>query len=368
MIKISQKGRFCAVCGTQTGPFLDNLCETCYKKENPLDIDIIEMINVEICPLCGNLKVQGTSVSTWNKEEGLETILREIVKRAIIEKIHTDLFYEFEFEDTIEEDKIMNYGVKEFEIFTKITATPFEEFSDFEKDFRTRIKLHRTSCNECSKYKSGYYEGILQIRADNRKLSDPELDRLEDFIDKIMERYEESKMMYILDFETDQDGITCKTSTKYLAETLAREIKNLTAGKLSIAYELKTQARDGTDVYQNTYLVRLPQYTDGDIIEYQELFWVVRSITEDKIKLESLENREIKNFDRNKVNDKGIKKTDSVVIRDYMYVSADGENATVMGLDNYETFDDLVRRLPLHKEVGENIRGFIYEDKNYYLE
>ena len=240
MIRISQKGRFCAVCGTKTGPFLDNFCENCYKKEHPLDIDIIKTVNVEICPLCGNLKVQGTSVSTWNKEESLETILREIVRRAIMEKIQTDLSYELEFEDTIEEDKIMNYGVKEFEVNTTISASPFEEFSDFVKEFQTRVKLQRASCNECSKYKSGYFEGILQVRADNRKLTDLEIDRLEDYIDKIMERYIESKMMYILDFETDQDGITCKTSTKYLAETLAREIKNLTAGKLSVASIIKS--------------------------------------------------------------------------------------------------------------------------------
>ena len=368
MIKISQRGRFCAVCGTKTGPFLNNLCEICYKKEHPLDIEIIKQINVEICPLCGNLKVQGTSVSTWNKDEGLESILREIVRRAILEKIQTDLFYDCEFEDNIEEDKIMNYGVKHFEIQTKVTATPFEEFSNFEKEFITRIKLIRASCGECSKYKSGYFEGILQIRADSRKLSDKEVERLEDHIDGIMKRYEESKMMYILDFETDQDGITCKTSTKYLAETLAREIKNLTAGKLSVAYELKTQARDGTDVYQNTYLVRLPQYTSGDIVEFEKMFWVVRNITESKIRLESLENREIKNFDRKRIKDRGIKKSDSVVSREFMFVSADGENATVMALDNYETFDDLVKRLPMKKEIGENIKGFIYEDKNYYLD
>lgn len=368
MVEISRRGRFCAICGTQTGPFLDNLCEKCYKKEHPLDIEITDMINVEICPLCGNLKVQGTTISTWNKDEELETILREVVRRAIIERIQTDLFFEYEFEDDIEEDKIMNYGVKEFEIRTTISATPHEEFSNFVQEYKTRIKLIRASCNECSKYKSGYFEGILQVRADNRKITEQETEMLENYVDKIMERYEESKMMYILDFETDQDGITCKTSTKYLAETLAREIKNLTAGKLSVAYELKTQARDGTDVYQNTYLVRLPQYTDGDVIEYEGIFWVVRNILESKIKLESLENREVKSFDRNKVNDRGIKKSDSIVGRDFMFVSADGENATMMGLDNYETFDDLVSRLPIHKEIGENVKGFIYEDKNYYLE
>ncbi len=368
MIKISQRGRFCAVCGTITGPFLNNLCETCYKKEHPLDIEIIKIINVEICPLCGNLKIQGTNISTWNKEEGLESIVREVVRRAIMEKIQTELFYDCEFEDTIEEDKIMNYGVKEFEIRTTITATPFEEFSNFEKEFITRIKLLRMSCGECSKYKSGYFEGILQIRADNRKLYEREVERLESHIEKIMERYAESNMMYLLDFEIDQDGITCKTSTKYLAETLAREIKSITAGKLSVAYELKTMARDGTDVYQNTYLVRLPQYTAGDIVEFERIFWVVKHISETKIRLESLENREIKNFARKIVKDRGLKKSDSVVSREYMFVSSDGINAVIMALDNYENYDDVLKRLPLNKVAGDNIKGFIYEDKNYYLE
>ncbi len=368
MIRISQKGRFCAICGTTTGPFLDNFCETCYKKEFPLDINIIENIDVEICPLCGNLKVQGATITTWNKDENLESILREIAKRTIMEKIQSNMYYECEFEDDIEEDKIMNYGVKKFQIKTTITASPFEEFSDFMEEFLTRIQLHRTSCGECSKFKSGYYEGVLQIRADDRKMTEQELERLEAYIDKLMERFEESKMMYILDFKADQDGITCKTSTKYLAETLAREIKNLTAGKMSIAYELKTQAKDGTDIYQNTYLVRLPQYTEGDIIEYEGIFWVVKNIAESQIKLESLENREIKSFDRNRINERAIKKSDSVVSREYMFISTDGENVTIMALDNYETIDDLLKRLPLHKEIGKNMKGFIYEDKNYYLE
>jgi len=368
VIKISQRGRFCAVCGTKTGPFLNNLCETCYKKEHPLDIEIIKRINTVICPSCGKLNIQGTSVSTWNKEEGLEPILREVTRRAIVEKIQTELFYDCKFEDNIEEDKIMNYGVKTFEIQTAITATPFEEFSNFEKEFTTRIKLIRESCGECSKFSSGYFEAILQIRADNRKFSEVEIEKLEDYIEKTMERFAESKMMYILDFETDKDGITCKTSTKYLAETLAREIKSLTAGKLTIAYELKTRAKDGSDVYQNTYLVRLPQYSSGDIVEFERSFWVVRHISEAKIRLESLEDREIKNFDRKKVKDRGLKKSDSVVSRDYMFVSSDGVNATIMALDNYENFDDVLKRLPLNKEVGDNIKGFIYEEKNYYLD
>ena len=368
MIEISQRGRFCAVCGTTMGPFLDNLCENCYKKEYPLDITVPEIINVEICPLCGNLKVQGVSISTVNREEKLEYIIREVVQKTILGKIQADFAYDYKFTDNIEEEKILNYGIKDFDIQIFITATPFEEFSEFEKELTSKVKLNRSSCDQCSKFKAGYFEGILQIRGDNRKLTEQETSKLESYIEKTMERFEDSKLMYIIEFKTDQDGITCKTSTKYLADTLAREIKNITSGKLSIAYELKTMAKDGTDVYTNTYLVKLPKYAIKDIAQYNGIFWIVRQISDSQLKLESLENRDIKDFDRKKVEDQGTRSNDIVVNREYMFVSSDGKNVVIMALDNYENYDDVLRRLPANKVVGDTIKGFIYNGKNYYLE
>jgi nonsense-mediated mRNA decay protein 3 len=364
---ISQSGRFCAVCGTTEGSFLENLCEKCFKKENPLDITVQKKIDVIICPLCQSIKIQSAVVDTWNKEEGLETVMREMVERKILENIYTDLDYHYEFEDDIEESKIMNYGVKEFELRTVIRAKPYEEFSEFEKSYLTRIKMIRTSCDLCVKHKSGYFEAILQIRGENRKLTETEQENIENIIDRIMIRYIDAKMSYIIDPETDSDGFTCKVSTKYLAETLAREIKNATAGKMTVAYELKTKSREGLDVYTNTYLVRLPEYTAGDILEFENKMWIVKQITERQIKLESFDNHEQKKFDRKRVENRGKKLTESVVEREFLFVSSDGKNVVIMALDNYENFDDNLERLPLNKQVGENIIGFIYEDKNYYV-
>lgn len=367
MRKISQSGRFCAVCGTKEGPFLDNLCEKCFIKENPLDIQVQKKINVEICPLCLSIRIQAAVVDTWNKEESMETVMREIIERKILERIYTDIDYDYEFEDDIEESKIMNYGVKKFELKTAISAKPYEEFSEFEQSHLTRIKIIRTSCDLCNKHKSGYFEAILQVRGENRKLSETEEENIEDIIDRMMLRYVDAKMSYIIDPETDADGFTCKVSTKYLAETLGREIKNATAGKMTVAYELKTKSRDGVDVYKNTYLVRLPEYSSGDILEFENKMWLVKQITEKQMKLEAFDNHEQKRFDRKRIENRGKKLTKSVVEREFLFVSSDGKSVVIMALDNYENFDDNLERLPLNKQVGENIIGFIYEDKNYYI-
>ena len=368
MIEISKKGRFCAICGTINGPFIDNLCENCYKKEHPLEIKKLDSLQVEICPECESLRILGSRVDTWKRDESIEEIIREVARRTIIEKIEVDTPLQYEFEDDIEENKIMNYGVKEFAVKTKVYAKPYKDFSEFEEDFTTRLKMRRATCDECSKYKIGYYEAILQVRGEDRKLTPKEEEDIENLIERMMKQYEDAKMAYILDLDVDQDGITAKVSTKFLAESLAKEIKGISAGKIFVAYEHKTTSRDGTDVYTNTYLVKLPIFAKGDVVEYERLLWVVRNVSEQQIKMESLENHEIRQHDRKRVENRGRKKNDEIVNREFMIVSKEKNAVVIMAMDNYENFEDNLERIPPKKEVGENITGFIFDDKNYYLE
>jgi nonsense-mediated mRNA decay protein 3 len=368
VIEISLKGRFCAVCGKKEGPFLDNMCENCYKRENPLEIKIIPSLDIEICPSCGTIFVSRAHIDTWSREESLEEIIREISKSKIIEKINVDFSYNSEFEDDIEESKIMNYGVKFFTMITTITAKPYKEFGEFIREGKTRLKMVRQSCDDCSKYKSGYFEAILQVRGENRKLTEKEEEEIENLIEKMMKQYEDARLAYILDLEVDNDGITANVSTKFLAETIAREIKNFTAGKLTVAYEHKTTSKDGTEVYTNTYLVRLPEFAVNDIIEYENQLWQVKNINENQVKMENLENHLIKNIDRKRVENRAKKRNDEIILREYMLVSKENETVTIMAMDNYENFDDNLERIPPKKKDGEILKGFLLEDRNYYVE
>jgi len=368
VVRISQKGRFCAVCGEEEGPFVDNMCENCYKKEYPLEVNVVPSLDIEICPSCGTIFVSGAHIDTWRREESLEDIVREISQSKILEKINADFTYSSEFEDDIEESKIMNYGVKFFTMNTTIIAKPYKEFGEFRIECKTRLKMVRNSCDDCSKYKSGYFEAILQVRGENRKLTEKEEEEIENLIEKMMKHYEDARLAYILDLEVDNDGITANVSTKFLAETIAREIKNFTAGKLTVAYEHKTTSKDGTEVYTNTYLVRLPEFAVSDIIEYEKQLWQVKSINENQVKMENLENHNIKNIDRKRVENRAKKRNDEIILRDYMLVSRENKIVTIMAMDNYENFDDNLERIPPKKKDGEIIKGFLFEEKNYYVE
>ncbi|MHA1591237.1 MAG: NMD3-related protein [Candidatus Heimdallarchaeaceae archaeon] len=365
---ISERRRFCAICGSMDEVLLDNLCETCYKKEHPLEVELLKSLNIAICTDCGELRVLSTRIDPYVKDESLEEVIREVVRSAVLSKFHSADPYDVEFEDDIKNDKIMNYGVKEFKLRTKITLQPHEEFSPFEKDFVTRLKMKRTICNDCSQYKSGYFEAILQVRADKRKLTDDELERFEDIINTMMKQYEDARLSYILDMEVVPDGITAQVSTKLLASNLAREIQAITAGKLSLAYELKTTKRDGTEVYQNTYLVRLPEFGKDDIIEYEKDIWKINAVNVDQMRLESLTNRQERKIVRKRVEKSAKKLNDLLFPREYMLVSTEGQTVVIMAMDNYESFDDNLERLPLNKEVGSTIKGFLLDEKNYYIE
>jgi len=365
---ISERRRFCAICGAIEGPFLDNLCENCFKKENPLELKKLNSLNVEICPTCGTLKVLGAHVDTWESGQPLEATIREVVRSAIVEKINLESSFQCDFEDNIEESKIMNYGVKEFETKTYVVTKPYEEFGEFEDEFVTRLKMVREICDDCSKYKSGYFEAILQVRGENRKLTDQEQSDIENLIENKMKQFEDARLSYMLDFNVDQDGLTAQISTKFLAEALAREIKGFTSGKLTSAFEHKTTSKDGEEVYTNTYLVRLPEFTQGDIVEYDRVLWVVKNVSDALIKMESLENHEIKKIDRKRVESRAIKRSEEIVEREFMFVSAEANVVTIMAMDNYENFDDNLERLPKNKIIGEQIKGFILDEKNYYLE
>ncbi len=357
---------FCAICGTSKDPFVDNLCETCYKKEKPLDVETIKQIEVEICSSCGTMRIQG---KRFDPEDftNIEEAIREIVKGVVIEKLRIDSPYKHDYSDDIDEEKINYKRLKRFNVTTSITAKPFEEFGEFTAILNTKVNISRMTCDTCSKYKAGYFEAILQVRGENRQITEKEEVRLEELINIIMNKYEGSRMAYILEYDINKKGITAKISTKMLAEELARAIKQKTAGKSTTAYELKTKARDGTDVYQNTYLVRLPKYALEDVIEFENEIWVIKGIIENQIKLESLENHGIKKFDRRRVETDGRRRFYQIVERKFMVISFKGNMATIMAMDNYENFEEKIEKLPKNVKEGQSVEGFLYEDRNYYL-
>ena len=71
--------------------------------------------------------------------------------------------------------------------FGEVYDTPIEETHD------VNVKIIRTACPTCSKVQSGYYESVIQFRADNREIHSEEYKKadeiLSDFSEKMIIRF-----------------------------------------------------------------------------------------------------------------------------------------------------------------------------------
>ncbi len=359
--------RFCAICGTKQGPFVKNLCEECYKKEYPLKINIPDKVEIEICPSCRAIKHKGVTIPTWDEEE-IGGIIGDLARSIVSEKLRVRFPYTLKFDDNIEERKIMNKGVKFFELKTIIQARPYEEFGEVKEEHITKIYTMKVPCNECTKLKGGYFEAIIQIRAENRKPTDDEINTADQIITQVLNDHANSKLMYILDYKIDKNGITGKVSSKLLAEEMAKKIRDSLAATYSVAYELKTVSSEGQKVYTNTYLVKLSKLTKEDIVEFEGTMWKVLDIHKSLIKSENLENHEIKYLHRRTMEEQSEKRNEQIIEREYMVLAKENDIAMMMTMDNYENYEDKWEKLPQGTEVGKTVKGFLFEEKNYYVE
>ncbi|MHA1401992.1 MAG: NMD3-related protein, partial [Candidatus Heimdallarchaeaceae archaeon] len=361
------KGRFCAICGTTVGPFVENLCEKCYLKEYPIDFGTIDKIELELCPSCESISVGGLTVNHLFVDQNLETVIRELAKSKIIEKFNLTVPYRYEFlEEDIEEERIRE-GYKEFKITTRLHVRPHPEFNEISVETTTTIELHKVTCQQCIKFKTGYHEAILQVRGTNRKLTEEEEEKIEQIIREEVGKHGDPKTSYLFEYVTNEEGITTKVSTKFLAEELAKKIKSVMAAKYTVAYKLVTQTRDGRDVYRNTYLVRLPEYIRKDIVEFQDQVWYIIGVKENEVVLLSLENHEQRKVNRKKFENSAKKRTEEIFKREYMYISDEGETAMIMTMDTFENYEEKKAKIPKNAEVGETIKGFILDEKDYYF-
>ncbi len=360
------KGKFCAICGTTKGPFVDNLCEKCYLKEYPPQFNPLKILNMTLCPICESVSVEGLSLDHFQLEETIDTIVRELARSKIIENLKIDVPYRIEFlSDDISEDKIYE-GFKEFELITRIYYRINPAFSEHFIDISTKITINKTVCQQCVKSKSGYHEAILQVRGTNRTLTPQEEEKVKTILLNKLNNFGDPKTSYMFDYTVNKEGITAKISTKMLAEELAKVLKDKMNAKYSVAYTLVTQTRDGKDVYRNTYLVRLPEYIFEDIVEFQGKLWEVIVTEKEEVVLKLLENQEEHKVNRKKFEHSAKKRTDEIVKRKFMYITDEGEDVILMAMDNYENFEEKKKKLPPTVQLGQIIEGFSINSRSYY--
>ncbi len=269
--------RRCPVCGKAIDGNLE-MCPECYAERREifwLD-DIIELIK---CPRCEFFKIKGR----W-REISFEKALIETVQASL--RVHP----EFEVDDVLinplARGEVGKYVVR-------LEGLLDGEFVSVEKVVEVRVR--REICKRCSREAGGYYESIVQIRADGRNVSDDELEVVRRIIDRVLEKERENQKAFISKIVERREGIDYYFGDRNIGRKISRLIADELGGKIIESKKIHTR-KDGQDVYRFTYAVRLPAYRKGDVVEENGKICVVTSQKLGKaISLESGETINLRN-------------------------------------------------------------------------
>ena len=250
---------FCVECGTE-GPVYEGLCVKCFRKRYPV-VKPVETLDVERCETCGAFRLR----AGWSKVD------RELVLPQLLRDAMPPLppYERVGFTQVAREEDANNLAV---------TVKAVGRFRDLAlvQDFHLRVRIKPSICDSCQKQRGRYYEGILQVRGEDRELAPREIRDVRTFVAVRIDRSDDAKA-FISRMEEVHGGLDVYLSKNSLAKGLAREVAGAFGGTVSASPKLFGQ-KEGREVYRVTALVRLAAFQKGDVVRHKGALSEVTSV------------------------------------------------------------------------------------------
>jgi len=267
---------FCIECGKEDEELFKGLCKTCFAAGNSL-IHIPPELEVELCAHCSATHVGDKSMETGQSEEELiaETIVRESVPDE-------------DADDVVLEIDLLNQKGSILEILViasgKVVGVPTK------REYKLNVKLNRSVCPECSKYVSGYYEAVLQLRADDRSLESDEIQSADEIIKHQLEKlFPKNRMAYLSQRLELKEGIDYYLGSLKAARKISNSLKENMGGILGESPRLMGRDKStGKDLYRIWISLRLPFFQKGDFLTHGEHVGQIIDINGRKITIQDL--------------------------------------------------------------------------------
>jgi nonsense-mediated mRNA decay protein 3 len=202
----------CPKCGrTNAGvQFIDAFCPDCY----PFKVKIPEEMEIRICKKCGNVQFRGE----WQPYD------QETVERIVATKCKGD-------HDWADYD--MDKG--------EITFTIKKPGGDIEIKKPYVVKKIIDMCPNCSRQSGGYFEAIIQLRGDEKKIK-----RYMMMLMKLLQR-----TTFVSKVDEKKEGIDLYVGSSKAVVAVMNETGLRTKMSHTLAGE-----RNGKRIYRTTFLVR----------------------------------------------------------------------------------------------------------------
>ena len=345
---------FCPECGRTDVELFEGVCKDCYLKDYQF-LKIPENITVTVCKHC-NAKLEG---GKWQEEEIPE---EEIIYRALENNIEVDELAQDE-EIELEIDQMRGTIA---ECYVEATATVLGELMS--EAHTPNVRINHTVCPDCSKKSSGYYEAVIQLRADERELDSDEIANAEEIIGRVIEKQaRKDKLAYIPQIATPKEGKDYYIGSLKTARKVAGQLKEELGGTTKESPRLITEDKNtGKGLYRTWISFRLPKINVGDFIRFNSKIARITAITGSRIQVEDLESHEdisLKWRDYDSIemiaSEKDVEKAMISSISPSWIQILDPEDYSPIDFEMNEKFKDL--------NIGDEIDVLKYENKIFII-
>jgi nonsense-mediated mRNA decay protein 3 len=267
---------FCPNCGKTEEKLFDNLCKSCFLEDVVL-AEVPDQIEITICAHCESRLEKG-------KWHDLEISDEEVILNTLNDNITLNKYAE---DVEIDLELILERG-STLEFIVHITGSILGEI--IEQDYKLNVKINRNVCPECSKYMSGYYEAVIQLRVDNRNPDEEEINSIDKLIaDSITKISKKNKMAYIAERVVLKEGVDYYIGSQKVAKRLSNILKDHFGGVIKESPRLMGRDKSaGKDLYRTWISFRIPYFRVNDFIKYGNVLGQVTSIEGKRISVHDL--------------------------------------------------------------------------------
>ncbi len=241
----------CVVCGREIEH--GYLCGKCTVEK--MEVVRVNPLEILMCSKCGSIRLGGR----WVRKE-----LDEVIEDLILK--NTRVAEEFDVREVVvhSSSRIVYYRgtIAGDEVEVKVPFT---------------LTLKKISCPKCSRETGGYYESIVQVRAENRELEEEEIEMAISILEDILKKEEGNEKAFVSKIERKKEGVDFYLGSRNIGRKVSRIISRELGAEITESKKLHTKI-DGRDVYRFTYSVKAPGYREGDVVECGGKICLVKNV------------------------------------------------------------------------------------------
>ncbi len=262
---------FCLLCNSEEEELYDGLCRKCYLEEFEV-ADLPDHASFSVCSHCGALLKHDKWVQSGYYDD-------EIITDAITDDININE----KLQDPEFYVEIVNNRNTIYECILHVSGVIIGE--TIEKEYPIEVKVERSVCPDCSKFYSGYYEAVIQLRADDRKLTSEEIAEADEFISNEIQRMSKTnKLAYVTKRIVLKEGIDYQIGSYNVANKICVNMQKQFGGIITESHKIIGHDKSKSkDLYRTWISLRLPSFHKEDFIEYKGDIYQIKSIGSHKI-------------------------------------------------------------------------------------